>query len=331
MGNALAKIAPNSSLSQDLYPPSSKFQPQHDIPDLTGKVALVTGGNTGIGFHTVQQLLLKNATVYLASRSADKGAKAIKRLEEATGRKALFLQLDLADLASVRHAATSFLAQESRLDILFNNGGVMVTPVAQLTAQNQDLQFGTNVTGHYFLTQLLLPALICSFQATKVPARVIHTSSSGHKQACPGTGIEFVSLTGGPARNAWLKKLTKRWMALGRRLYGESKLGNILVSNHLAKKYSDVLVSCALHPGSVRTNLQQNLPGLMQRMLDVVLPPPDMGAYTQLWAGTTAEPNQINGQYLIPWARMGKADPISSSSKLEEQTIAWLEEQIQGF
>ncbi|KAJ7323673.1 NAD(P)-binding protein [Mycena albidolilacea] len=311
MGNTLAKIAPNSSLSKDLYPPSSTFEPERDIPDLSGKVALVTGGNTGIGFHTVKHLLLKNATVYLAARSRERGEEAIARLEADTGRKAIFLQLDLADLASVRRAATSFLEQESQLDILFNNGGVMLTPVAQLTAQNHDLQFGTNVTGHYFLTELLLPAFTCSYERTKVPARVINTSSSGHKEACPGTGIDFVSLTGSPARDAWLKKLGSS--AAGWRLYGESKLGNIIISNHFARTHRDVLISCALHPGSVRTDLQ------------------NMGAYTQLWAGTTATPEQINGQYLIPWARIGKADPSASSHRLEEDTIAWLKEQIKGF
>jgi NAD(P)-dependent dehydrogenase (short-subunit alcohol dehydrogenase family) len=82
----------------------------------------VTGGNTGIGYETVKQLLLKNAKVYLAARSVDKAAAAIKRLEGETKKSAVFLQLDLADLPSVRRAAESFLAQEARLDILFNNG-----------------------------------------------------------------------------------------------------------------------------------------------------------------------------------------------------------------
>ncbi|KAJ7660835.1 NAD(P)-binding protein [Mycena polygramma] len=329
MGSLLAKIAPNSALSTDLYPPPSTFHPERDMPDLSCKVVLVTGGNAGIGYHTVRYLLLKNAKVYLAARSAEKGAEAIRQLEAETGKEAVFLQLNLADLASVRRSATAFLEQEPRLDVLFNNGGVMVTPSEQLTAQNQDLEFGTNVTGHYFLTELLLPALVASHEATGVPARVINTSSSGHKQASPGTGIDFVSLTGSPERDAWLKKLSPTKAAW--RLYGESKLGNILVSNHWAKMHSDVLVSCALHPGSVRTDLQKHLPGWMQLMLDLGLPAAPMGAYTQLWAGTTATPEQINGQYLIPWARMGKADPIASNSKLEEDTIAWLKEQVKDF
>ncbi|KAF7367702.1 Short-chain dehydrogenase/reductase family protein [Mycena sanguinolenta] len=347
MGSLLARIAPNSTLSQ-LYPPTSKFDPERDMPDLSGKVVLVTGGNTGIGFHTVKQLLLKNATVYLAARSPKKAKEAIEMLQKDTGKTAIFLELDLADLASVRRAAEAFLSQESQLDILFNNGGVMVTPPEQLTAQNQDLQFGTNVTGHYFFTELLLPALTSSYEATKVPARIINTSSDGHKQACAGTGIDFVSLIGGPARDAWLKKLSPSaagWHVVSllstlreltgflccRRLYGESKLGNILVSNYFSKKYPGVLVSCALHPGSVRTELQKHLPGLTQRMLDIALPPPPMGAYTQLWAGTTATPEEINGQYLIPWARVGKAEAIASSSKLEEETIEWLKEQVKGY
>ncbi|KAJ6501765.1 NAD(P)-binding protein [Mycena vulgaris] len=329
MGNFLAKIAPNCALSTDVFPPSSTFEPERDMPDLSGKITLVTGGNQGIGYHTVKQLLLKNAKVYLAARSVERAAEAIQKLEAETGKTAIFLQLDLADLPSVRRAATAFLAQESQLDILFNNGGVMITPPELLTAQNHDLQFGTNVIGHYFFTQLLLPALTASYEASKVPARIINTSSAGHKVAVPGTGIDFVSLKGGPARDEWLKKLNST-VALWR-LYGESKLGNIVISNHFAKTHSDVLVSCALHPGSVRTDLQKYMPGWMQHIMDWVLPDPSIGAYTQLWAGTTASPAQITGQYLIPWARIGKAHPISASSKLETETIAYLEEQIKGF
>ncbi|KAJ7248661.1 NAD-binding protein [Mycena rebaudengoi] len=296
------------NLLPTLFP--SHFISERDIPDLSGKVILVTGGNSGIGYETVKQLLSKNAKVYLAARSAEKAASAINSLEEETKKGAIFISLDLADLHSVRRAAEAFLPQEKRLDILFNNGGVMSCPPDMLTTQNHDLQFGTNVIGHYFLTELLIPALTASYDETQVPARVINTSSIGHQMA-PKAGIELKSLKGGPSRDAWVKKtggLMTPW-----RLYGESKLGNILISNYFARAHSDVLVSTALHPGFIRSELTR------------------MGAYTQLWAGTVATPEQITGQYLKPWAKVGKASKSASDMKLEAQVIAYIKEQIKGF
>ncbi|KAJ7809844.1 NAD-P-binding protein [Mycena olivaceomarginata] len=316
MGAVLARI----------FPPS--FRPERDIPDLSGKIVLVTGGNTGIGYETVKQLLLKNAKVYLAARSVDKAAAAIKRLEGETKKSAVFLQLDLADLPSVRRAAESFLAQEARLDILFNNGGVMISPPDQLTAQNHDLQFGTNVIGHFFLTELLLPALAKSHEETKVPARIINVSSSGHTFA-PGNGMDFVSLKAGPERDAWVKK--KGSFMAPWALYGESKIGNIFISNYFAKTHADVLVSCALHPGGIRTELQRHAAGWQQVLSNYLLFPAPMGAYTQLWGATVATPAQITAQYLIPWGKVGKADKRTKDTKLEGEVIAYIRAQLEGF
>ncbi|KAJ7486349.1 NAD-P-binding protein [Mycena galericulata] len=306
-----------------MFPPN--FKPERDIPDLTGKITLVTGGNTGIGYETVKQLLLKNAKVYLAARSPDKAAAAIKRLESETKKSAIFIQLDLADLPSVRKAAESFLAQESKIDLLFNNGGVMISPPDQLTAQGYDLQFGTNVIGHFFLTELLLPALTKSYEESKVPARIINTSSSGH-QFAPGEGMELASLKGGPERDAWVKK-SSDFM----KLYGQSKMGNIYVSNYFAKTYSDVLVACALHPGGIKTELQRHAAGWLQILGNAILYPAPMGAYTQLWGATVATPAQINGEYLVPWGKVSKADKRTTNVKMEEQVIQYIKEQIKGF
>ncbi|KAJ6476546.1 NAD-P-binding protein, partial [Mycena vitilis] len=274
----------------------------------------------GIGYETVKQLLMKNAKVYLAARSPDKAAAAIKRLEGETKKTAIFLQLDLADLLSVRKAAETFLAQESRLDILFNNGGVMISPPEMLTAQNHDLQFGTNVIGHFFFTELLLPALTKSYEETQVPARVINTSSSGHSFA-PGIGMEFESLKGGPERDA--------------ALYGESKIGNLFVSNYFAKTHKDVLVSCGLHPGGIRTELQRHGATWMQFLTNALLYPAPMGALTQLWGATsTFRVNSILTQctqYLVPWGKVGKADKRVSNQKLEDEVIAYVKEQVKGF
>ncbi|KAJ7261241.1 NAD-P-binding protein [Mycena rebaudengoi] len=328
MGTILARVSPPS------------FRPERDIPDLSGKIVLVTGGNTGIGYETVKQLLLKNAKVYLAARAQEKAATAIKRLENETKKTTIFLQLDLADLSSVRRAAETFLAQEERLDILFNNGGVMICPPEQLTAQNHDLQFGTNVIGHFFLTELLLPSLKKSYEETKIPARIINTSSALHASA-PGNGIDFVSLKGGPERNAWVKSKGSFKGPLYAplpfkriehpNLHAYCKIGNIFVSNYFAKAHSDVLVSCALHPGVIKTDLQRHATGWMQTLTHTLASPAPMGALTQLWAATVAPPAQITAQYLVPWSKIGKADKRTLNKKLEEELIAYIREQIQGF
>ncbi|KAJ7312961.1 hypothetical protein DFH08DRAFT_896300 [Mycena albidolilacea] len=309
-----------------MFPPA--FLPERDMPDLTGKIAIVTGGNAGIGYHTVKQLLLKNATVYLAARSPERAVAAIRQLEAETRHSAIFLQIDLADLRSVRRTAEEFLSKESKLDLLFNNGGVMISPPDMLTAQGHDLQFGTNVIGHFFLTELLLPALSASHRASQIPARVIHTSSAGHIFA-PGRGIEFASLKGGPGRDAWLKaagNFKGSW-----KLYGESKLGNIIVSNHFAKKHSDVLVSCALHPGAIRTDLVRHAPLWIRLLEPLYKSPAPMGAYTQLWGATVATPSQITAQYLIPFGKVGDAGPRAADVKLEAEVVAYIREQIVGY
>ncbi|KAJ7051102.1 NAD(P)-binding protein [Mycena amicta] len=284
MGVVLARISPPS------------FKPERDIPDLTGKVILVTGGNTGIGYETVKQLLLKNATVYLAARSPEKAGSAIERLKgETNGKDAVFLELDLADLKNVRKAAETFLEKEEKLDILINNAGVMNCATDLLTKQGYDMQFGTNVIGHYLLTTLLLPALRKAATDT-VPARVIHVSSGAHPLA-PGRGVEFASIKDSPEREAW-------------RLYGQSKIGNIFLGNYFAKTYPDFLVSCSLHPGAIRSELQR------------------MGALTQLWGATVATPAQVTGQYLMPWGRVAKPDKRAFDTKLEEEVIAYVKEAV---
>ncbi|KAJ7610502.1 hypothetical protein FB45DRAFT_844620 [Roridomyces roridus] len=286
-------------------PPS--FLPERDIPDLSGKVILIAGGNTGIGYEIAKQLLLKNAKVYLATRSADKPAVAIKRLGAETTKSAIFLQLDLGDLPTVRKAAEDFLAQEEKLDILFNNAGVMDCPPDLITAQGYDLQFGTNVIGHWFLTELLLPALTKSYEQSQVPARIINVSSVGHIWA-PGNGMDAVCLKASPERDAWVKKqgmFRARW-----RLYAQSKIGNIYISNYWAKTHSDVLVSCAVHPGGIRTELTRHSVSWFQIIANYLNYPAPMGAYAPLWGATVATPAQITGQYLVPWGKIGKPDTV---------------------
>ncbi|KAJ7662173.1 NAD-P-binding protein [Mycena polygramma] len=332
MGNILYKLAPRSDLSTSLFPPATKFNPERDIPDLSGKIILITGGNAGLGYETAKQVLLKGAKVYIAARSPEKATEATKRLRSETKAgedRVLFVKLDLADLHSVRAGAADFLAREKQLDILFNNGGVMTTPPHLLTAQNFDLQFGTNVLDHFFFTELLIPALRASHAASGIPARIVNISSWGHTLT-PKTGFIEATLKKSEGRDKQIKKwggLLAPWI-----LYVQSKLGNILISNYFARQYSDILVSCAVHPGFISTDLGRSAP--LGKLTFSMFYPVSLGAQTQLWAGTTASATEINARYLIPWARIapaGVATNISESVEAEEKLIAYMQKELKGF
>ncbi|KAJ7074546.1 NAD(P)-binding protein [Mycena amicta] len=349
-----------------MHSKANRFESMRDVPDMTGKacvryslclcphapiqIALVTGGNSGIGYETVKVLYAKGATIYLAARSPSKGNVAITKLEsevtsEAKG-KLVFLELDLSDLRSVRKAAEEFLEKEGRLDVLFNNAGVMIPPTDQLTAQGYDIQFGTNALGHYFLTELLLPALIASHTHTSQPARVIHTSSTGHTRA-PKREVLFDSLTGGTKRDALIKKwgqMNAPWT-----LYGSSKLGNIVISDHYAHSQpSDVLISCALHPGLIQSGIQRYLffpsllfsaltqdpshgPGILKFISGLAFSSAPVGAYTQLWAGTTALPEEVNGKYFMPVGIETAPGGKTADKQLAGEMLAWLKRTVEGF
>ncbi|KZT40954.1 NAD(P)-binding protein [Sistotremastrum suecicum HHB10207 ss-3] len=304
-----------SQLYDQSYPPKTKFTAA-DVPDLSGKVIIVTGGNAGIGYETVKALLAKNAKVYMACRSQKKAEDAIARLKQETGKEAIFLELDLADMDSVRKSAAEFRSKESKLHVLFNNGGVMVPPIEQVTKQGYDLQFGTNVLGHFLFTKELLPVLLATAQPN-IPGgkvRVVNTSSS----VSMFFTIDWDSFKDGPAR----RKLGPRT------LYAQSKFANVLVAYELARRYGDMgIVSTALNPGNIKTELQRHMSPIQHWFTNLLLHPTPMGAVTQLWAGTSAEGETMNGKYLIPWARYGETRKESRDPKLAERLWNYLEEQ----
>jgi len=308
-----------SSLLSQSFPPKSKFNVE-DIPDLTGKVIIVTGGNAGVGKETAKALLSHNAKVYIGARSEDKAKSAITELKEQTGKEAIFLKLDLADLKSVKASVKEFTSKEKELHVLFNNAGVMVPPIEQVTAQGYDLQFGTNVLGHFYFTKLLLPTLIATAKTSPDgKARVVNTSSSAHMLT---SGLDFNTFKDSPART---KKGTQT-------LYSQSKLGNVFVSNELARRYEDQgIVTTSLNPGNLKSDLQRHLSPFESFMLFVLLYPASYGALTQLWAGTSPEAAHFNGKYLIPWARLGEAASITNDSKLSAELWTWLEEQVKDI
>ncbi|GJE89085.1 NAD(P)-binding protein [Phanerochaete sordida] len=301
-----------------IWPPASKFSVDQ-IPDLTGRVLLVTGANTGVGKETVRALLQHNARVYLAARTRSKAEAAIKDLKEATGKEAIFLELDLGSLASVRKAAEEFLAKERALHVLFNNAGVMIPPVEQLTSDGYDLQFGTNVLGHWYFTELLLPALREGAKSSPDGyARVVTTSSSASHLAKP---IVWDGFRDHPART--------KFGSIN--LYMQSKLLNAIVAHESSKRYKDANILCyACDPGALKTDLQRHATPLQKRLSGYLSHDASYGALTQLWAGTMAETIQYNGEFLIPWARLGKTQAQMYDAEIGKRLWAYLEEQVKS-
>lgn len=211
------------------FPPKPDFT-EKDIPDLSGKVCLVTGANTGVGREVARILYSKNATVWVASRSEEKGRNAIDGIkkEHADSQGALkFLKLDLADLTTISASADEFLAAEERLDVLFNNAGVMTPPEGSKTKQGYELQLGTNCLGHFLFTKKLTPLLQSTAKtAPKDSVRVIWVSSSAADGLSPKGGVDMDNLDYKKPQNILHK-------------YGVSKAGNFYHNTEFAKRFKD--------------------------------------------------------------------------------------------
>jgi NAD(P)-dependent dehydrogenase (short-subunit alcohol dehydrogenase family) len=214
----------------------------NDIPDLSGRRAVVTGANSGIGYHTALQLARHGASVVLACRSAERGQAAFDRIRKAAPAADLALgALDLADLASVRTFADRYGAEP--VDVLVNNAGVMAIP-RRATADGFETQFGTNHLGHFALTGLLLPAL------RSAPSARVVTVTSGF--AWTGR-LDFDDLQG--------ERRYRKWAA-----YAQAKLANLLFAKELDRRFPE-LTSVAAHPGYAATNLQRTGPRMQGNTL----------------------------------------------------------------
>lgn len=268
---------------------------EQNIPDQTGRVAIVTGANSGLGFETAHALAAKGATVVLACRNQEKAQKALAELKKAVPHaKAEVMPLDLADLTSVRAFAAAFQAKYSQLNLLINNAGVMMTPQGQ-TKDGFETQFGANHLGHFALTGLLMPVL----RATP-RARVVNVSSMMHLFG----KMNFDDL-----------QSTRRYNPS--RAYGQSKLANLLFTralNEYFRREGISAVATAAHPGWASTNLQAQ-DGLFARLNPYFAQDAASGALPTLYAATMnaqandfAGPSQLMGLRGSPqWVGMSKA------------------------
>jgi NAD(P)-dependent dehydrogenase (short-subunit alcohol dehydrogenase family) len=248
-----------------------------NIPAQTGRTAIVTGANTGLGFETAKALADKGAHVVLAVRDLDKGRAAAERI----GGDVALQRLDLGSLASVRDAADELKSKYGTIDLLINNAGVM-TPPKQTTADGFELQFGTNHLGHFALTGLLLDRLL------PVPgSRVVTVSSVGHRFA---RAIRFEDLQ-------WERDYN-RIVA-----YGQSKLANLMFTYELQRRLTGQRTTAlAAHPGGSDTELARHLPRAFQLaalpVARALFQTAAMGALPTLRAAT--DPGALGGQYYGP-------------------------------
>ena len=291
-----------------------------DIPDQTGRVAVITGANTGLGYETALALAEHGAHVVLAVRNLDKGKDAAARITAESPRADIALQeLDLTSLDSVRAAARQLASDYDRIDLLINNAGVMYTPKSN-TKDGFELQFGTNHLGHFAFTGLLLDRLL-----PVAGSRVVTVSSVGHRILAD---IHFDDL---------------QWERSYNRVaaYGQAKLANLLFTYELQRRLAPggTTIAAAAHPGMSDTELMRNMPAPLvsafERIAPLVAQNPAMGALPTLRAAT--DPAVLGGQYYGPdgiGQTRGYPKIVGSSRKshdVERQRRLWaVSEELTG-
>jgi NAD(P)-dependent dehydrogenase (short-subunit alcohol dehydrogenase family) len=355
------RAAIRDALTQ-IYPPRPTFTETNILPGSeSGRVFIVTGGNAGIGFEICKILYASGATIYMAARNKaspkryqvipnllitskiqSKAEKAIKTITESlsksikTNGQIKFLSLDLNDILSVKAAAESFVQQESKLDVLWNNAGAGGNAIeaGQRTAQGFEPMVGMHCIATLLFTKLLLPQLRAA-AATGISGRtrVIWTSSNMAEFASPPNGIDFDVLEKGSDDRL--------------RNYGTSKAGTWILSREFARRHTkDGIVSVCLNPGYLKAGSFAGTPRIQMIFFNaLILHEPIFGAYTQLHAGLSSDLTlQNNGAYLIPWGRIRadaavpRQDLIKAMTPVEkgglgygEKFWTWCEDQWEKF
>jgi len=294
-----------------------------DIPDLTGKVIIVTGSNSGLGFEEAKEFARKGAQTILACRSMDKAKAALAQMLAAVpNAPAEIMHLDLASQVSVHQFVSEFKKKYAKLDVLVNNAGIMMVPYST-TEDGFESQFGTNHLGHFALTGLLIDSLL-----NTSGSRVVNISSYAHRIG----SMDFTNLMyeGGNGYSST-------------RAYGRSKLANLLFTYELQRRFEAIgadAIAVASHPGSSHTNLTSHIENkwyskLLNTLLEPMAQSAAMGALPTIRAAV--DPNVKGGQYYGPDGFMeqrGYPVVVSSNRASHEATDArqlWqVSEQLTG-
>lgn len=315
------------------------FDPVRDVAALSHKVILVTGGNAGLGAETIYQLARHDPRkIYLASRSERRGKAAVKHLQDRLLSEARIaasafpeieaIVLDLANLDSVRQAASYVSSKEQRLDILILNAGIMGSPPARISS-GHEIHLGTNHVGHFLLTRLLLPLMERTAQSVEgADVRVVTVSSEAFNIA-PRRPRDCVDLiTGAPD----LLHRSGPYMR-----YGVSKAANILFAAELARRYGRKgIMSVSLHPGMILTDLYSTtlndnalagfgLPTTAGLLFDDVR----HGALNQIWCAAGAKKFDLeNGGYYTPVGCL-RSNAFAADTPSAKKLWAWTDDELE--
>ncbi|KAF5658549.1 retinol dehydrogenase [Fusarium heterosporum] len=304
------------------------YTSKNDIPDLTGKVIIVTGGSSGLGKESALQLAKHNpAAIFVTARTEKRGNAAVKDIKDAVPDfkgQIKFLELDLSSFASIKKGAATFLGQSDRLDILMNNAGLMATP-AGLTTDGYEIQFGSNYLGPALFTKLLLPTIVQTAEQYGGDARVINLSSELFKQA-PKEGLLL----------SRVKTSLENISSLAR--YGQSKLADYYHTRALSKLYPTVKF-VAVHPGVVNTGLFDDfrkrrpwVGGMISVIGSMFLTDVHAGAKAQLWASTASSQSVRSGGFYNQKLKEYK-DTVLDDEKAIKELWDWTEKEFasKGF
>jgi retinol dehydrogenase 12 len=277
-------------------PPKPTFT-EKNYSDQTGRVFLVTGGCTGVGFHVSRFLAENNAKVWIVARSEVKINEGIAKIKsEFPNAQLEYFLVDFADLESIKEGVQKFLEKETRLDVVIHNAGVMIPPLGSKSKDGYELQLSTNNLGPWLLQKYLDPFLIETAKHTPAnSSRVIWVSSSAHALAPWDGGVNWDDIN---------NEKSKRPMTI----YGQSKAISVYQAHLWARGHANSgVVSLSLNPGNLKTELQRHFNG-PQFILDLMLYPAKYGAYTEMYAAISPDlTTENNGDYIVPWGYVGIA------------------------
>ncbi|KAH6662766.1 retinol dehydrogenase [Halenospora varia] len=332
----LETIAEFEQVRENMFEGVKDFNPEN-IGDLSGRIAIVTGGHSGLGLHTARNLALAGAKVYIFSRASSKAkvTEAMRWIEHENGVKAgkgrvKWIECDLGDLGSVRRAVEG---QEKSLHLLINNAGIMCPPDSANNNPSLDIQWTTNYLSHFLLASILLPTLLhtASLPTTVIGSvRIINVASDAASKLAPKQGILFDELEkdGGKGVGKWT-------------MYGMSKLAMVLHAREVARRCGErgVQGGC-VHPGTVRTGLSAGplastpFYRLILPLIELGAPGPEKGCWNTLWCATSPElglsEKDGNGGFFVPVGKKGKGSVWGDDEEMCRKLWEWSEEYLRG-